>query len=72
MMFAPRDSHNYNWSSLDGKTQADLSHIDRQKMAFEYTRLRSLIEADYDTEKYLLVANVRERLAVSKQAATEL
>jgi len=37
-------------------------------MAFEYTRLRSFGEADCDTEHYLVVAKVRERLAVNKQA----
>ena len=38
-------------------------------MASEYTRLRSFSGADCDTDHYLVVAKVRERLAVSKQAA---
>jgi len=31
--------------------------------------VRSFREADCDTDQYLVVANVRERLSVSKQAA---
>jgi len=38
-------------------------------MVFEYTRLRSFRGADCDTDNYLVVAKVRKRLAVSKQAA---
>jgi len=38
-------------------------------MAFEYNRLRSFRGADCDTDHYLVVANLRERLAVRKQAA---
>jgi len=37
-------------------------------MAFEYNRLRSFGGADCDTYQYLVVAKVRERVAVSKQA----
>jgi hypothetical protein len=38
-------------------------------MAFEYTRRRSFRGADYDTDQYLVVAKVRERLGGSKKAA---
>jgi len=37
-------------------------------MTLEYTRLRSFRGADCDTDQYLVVAKVRERLVVSKQA----
>jgi len=37
-------------------------------MAFEYTRC-TRFEGSCDTDHYLVVAEVRERLAVSKQAA---
>jgi hypothetical protein len=43
--------------------------IDRQEMAFEHTRVYSFRGADCDTDHYLVIAKVRERLAVSKQAA---
>jgi hypothetical protein len=38
-------------------------------MAFEHTRLQSFRGAGCDTDHYLVVAKVRERLAVRKQAA---
>jgi len=38
-------------------------------MAFEYTRCTIFRGADCDTNHYLEFAKVRERLAVSKQAA---
>jgi len=38
-------------------------------MAFEYTRCTIFREADCDTEHNLMVAKVRERLAVSKHEA---
>ena len=38
-------------------------------MSFEYNRLRSFRGADCDTDYYLVVAKVRERLAVRKQEA---
>ena len=38
-------------------------------MAFTYIRRRSFRGADCDTDHYLMVAKVRERLAVSKKAA---
>ena len=41
-------------------------------MIFENNRLRSLKAADCDTDYYLMVAKVRERLAVSKQEAQNL
>jgi len=38
-MLLHRNIHKYNWTSPDGEdSQPDLSYIDRQEMAFEYTR----------------------------------
>jgi hypothetical protein len=38
-------------------------------MAFEYTRCTSFRRANFGTDHYLVVAKLRERLAVSKQEA---
>ena len=38
-------------------------------MAFEYNRRTKIQGAECDTDHYLVVAKVRERLAVRKQAA---
>ena len=40
-------------------------------MAFKYTRCTKFQGADCDTDYCLVVAKVRETLAVSKQAASE-
>jgi hypothetical protein len=37
-------------------------------MAFEYTTCKKFGGTDFDTDHYLVVETVRERLAVSKQA----
>jgi hypothetical protein len=44
-------------------------HIDRHEKTFEYNRCTIFQGANYDTEHYLEVAKVRERLVVSKQEA---
>ena len=56
-MFLHQDTHKYNWTSPDGKTILDV---------------RSFRGDDCDTDHYLQVAKVRERLAVSKQVAQKL
>ena len=38
-------------------------------MAFEYTRCKKFEGTDFDTDHSVVVVTVRERLAVSKQAA---
>jgi hypothetical protein len=69
-MFWHRNIHKYTWTSPDGKTHNQIDHIliDRR---WHSRRLdvRSFRGADCDTDHYLVVAQVREGLAVSKQAA---
>ena len=65
-----QDIHKYTWTSPDGKThnQNDQILIDRRWYS-TIPDIRSFRGADCDTHHYLLVAKVKERLAVSKQAA---
>ena len=68
--FPHRDIHKYTWTSSDGKTDKQIDHIliDR-RWDLSILDVRSFRGADCDTDHCLVVAKVRERLAVSKQAA---
>jgi hypothetical protein len=70
MMFPHRKIHKYTWTSPDGKTDNHIDHIliDRRWHSSIFD-VRSFRGADCDTDHYLVVVKVRERLAVSKQAA---
>jgi hypothetical protein len=69
-MFPHRNIHKFTWTSPDGKThnQIDYILIDRRRHS-SIINVRSFRAADCDTDHYLVVAKVRERLAVSKQTA---
>jgi exonuclease III len=60
----------YTWTSPDGKTHIQIYHIliERRRHS-NILDARSLREAECDTDQYLLVVEVRERLAVSYQVA---
>jgi len=62
--------HKYTWTSPDGKTHNRIDHIliDRRWL-LSVLDVRSFRRADCDTDRCLMVAKVRERLAVRKQAA---
>jgi hypothetical protein len=58
------------WTSPDGRTHKQIDHILRDRRPHSSVLdVRSFRAADCDTDHYLVVANVRERLAVSKQTA---
>jgi hypothetical protein len=72
-MFPQSNIHKYNWSSPDGKTHNQIGHIlvDRRRDS-NVLDVRSLKAADCDIDHYLVVAKVRERLAVNKLGSHRL
>jgi hypothetical protein len=62
-MFPRRNILKFTWTSPDGKTH---NLIDRRRQS-NVLDVRSFRGADCETDHYLVVANVRERLAVRKQ-----
>ena len=68
-MFPYRNIHKYTWTSPDVKThnQIDQVLIDR-RWHLSVLDVRNFRGADCDTDHYLVIAKVRERLAVGKQA----
>ncbi|PNF21381.1 hypothetical protein B7P43_G15471 [Cryptotermes secundus] len=66
-MFPYRNIHKFTWTSSDGKIHYQIDHtlIDRRWHS-SVLDVRSFRAADCDTDHYLVVAKVRERLAVNK------
>jgi len=69
-MFPNRNIHKYTWTSPDGKAHNQIDHvlIDRRWHS-SVLDVRSFRGAECDTDHYLVIAKVRDRLAVGKQAA---
>jgi len=69
-MYPYRNIHKYTWTSPDGKTHNQIDHvlIDRRCHS-SVLDVRSFRGAYCDTDHNLVIAKVRERLAVGKQAA---
>jgi len=65
-MFPHRNIHKYTWTSHDEKTHNQIDHmlIDRRSHS-SIQDMRSFRVADCDSDHYLVIAKVRERLAVS-------
>ena len=72
-MFLHRNIHKYTWTAPDGKThnQIDNILIDRRWHS-SILDVRICRGDDCDTDEYLVVSKVRERLVVRKQAAQKL
>ena len=69
-MFPHRNVQNYNWNFPGGKTHSQVDHIliDRRRHS-SILDVRYFGAANCDSDHYLVVAKVRERLAVSKKTA---
>jgi hypothetical protein len=69
-MFPHRGIHEYTWTSPDGKTHNHIGHIliDRRR----HKCILDVSVADCDSGHYLIVAKVRERLAVNKRIVEEM
>jgi hypothetical protein len=67
-MFPHRNIHKYTWTSANGKTHNQIGHIlvDRQRHS-NILDVQSYRASDCDTDHYLEVAKVRERLAMNQQ-----
>jgi hypothetical protein len=72
-MFNHRSIHKHTWTFPDGQTHNQIDHvlIDRRWHS-NILDVRSFRGADYDTDHYLAVAKIRERLAVSKRPENKM
>jgi endonuclease/exonuclease/phosphatase family metal-dependent hydrolase len=72
-MFPHRSVHKYTWTSPDGQTHNQIDHIltDRRRHS-SILDVRSFRGANCDTDHYLVVAKIRERLAVSKRPVNKM
>jgi hypothetical protein len=69
-MFPHHNIHKYTRTSPDGNTHNQIDHIltDRRRHS-TVLDVRSFRAADCDTDHYLVVAKIRERIAVNKQGS---
>ena len=68
MTFPHRNIHKQTWTSPDGQTHNQIDHvlIDMRRQS-SILDIRSFRGADCDSNPYLLIAKLRERLSVAKR-----
>jgi hypothetical protein len=72
-MFPHRIIHKYTWISSEGRMHTEIDHIlIDSRLHSHVLDVRSFRGADGVIDHYLVFANIRERLAVSKQAAQKM
>jgi hypothetical protein len=59
--------HKFTWTSPNGKTHNQIDILIDRRRHSSIPDVRTFRATDCDTDHYLVVAKVRERLAVSKQ-----
>jgi hypothetical protein len=71
-MFPYRSIHKYIWTSPDGQKHNQIDHvlIGRRRHS-SILDVRSFRGADCDTDHYLVVEKIRERLAMIKRPVTD-
>jgi hypothetical protein len=70
MMFPYRNIHKYTWTSPDGNTHNQIDHIlVKRRRHSSVLDVRSFRAAGCETDHYLVVAKIRERIAVNKQGS---
>jgi hypothetical protein len=66
-MFPRQNLHEYTWTYTDGKIYNQIYYILVGRRWHSSTLdVRPLKETDYDTDHYLVIAKVREKLVASK------
>jgi hypothetical protein len=72
-MFPHRTIHTYTWTSPDGQTHNQIDHvlIDRRRHS-SILDVRSFRGADCDSEHCLVVAKIREKLAVNNRPVKKM
>jgi hypothetical protein len=67
--FPHSDIHKHTWTFPDGVTHNQIDHVQIDKKRHSnIINIRSFRRSDSDTNHYLVLANLRERISVSKRA----